>query len=148
MNRWVPLVAIALAAPCGALAQGAGTVSVSGDPPALAVGSAGAGNELQPATNSSTTYSVIVLELGLGITGQMDAPMPANTMLRVTLAAPGSASSLGPVPLTTTPQALVRALPLGTFSGLPITYEFSAVVAAGVVPTTSRVVTLTITAVP
>jgi hypothetical protein len=148
VNRWVSLLAIALAAPSGTLAQGSGSVSVSSDPPALVVGSAGAGNELLPAMNSSTTYSVTVLGLGLGITGQLNGPMPPNTMLRVTLAAPGGATSLGPVALSTTPQALVRALPLGTFSGLEITYEFSAFVEAGVVPATSRSVTLTITAVP
>jgi hypothetical protein len=86
--------------------------------------------------------------LGLGIVGQLDAPMPSNTALRITLAAPGGATSVGPVDLAMTPQTLVRALPLGTFSGLSITYEFRAVVEAGVVPTTSRTVTFTVTAVP
>jgi hypothetical protein len=148
VNWRVPLLAVALAAPCGLLAQGVGTVSISGDPPALTVGSAGAGSGLLPASNSGTTYSLNVLALGFGITGQLDGPMPPNTTLRIRLAAPGSAISVGPVDLSTTPQTLVRALPLGTFSGMPITYEFRAIVDAGVVPTTSRTVTLTITAVP
>ena len=148
MRRLVPLLALALALPYGALAQGAGTVSVSGDPPAFTTGSAGAGFELTPATNSSTTYSVTVLGLGLGIMAQLDAPMPANTALRVTYAAPGGATSLGPTDLSTTPQAVVRALPPGSYSGLPITYECHASVAAGPIPMMSRTVTVTITAVP
>jgi hypothetical protein len=148
LNRWTPLLLIALSAPSGAAAQGAGTVTLSGDPPALTVTSAGAGMEFIPGTNSTTTYTVIVLGLGLGIVGQLSAPMPDKTELRVSLAAPGSATSLGRIALRITPQPLVRDLPLGTFSALPITYEFSAVVAAGVVPTTSRTVTFTVMAVP
>ena len=130
------------------MAQGAGSVTTSGDPPPLTVSSGPAGSELVPGINSTTTYTVVVLGLGLGIVGQLNAPMPPNTALRVTLAAPGGATSLGPVDLALTPRTLVRALPLGTFSGLPITYEFRSVVEAGVVATTSRTVTFTITAVP
>ena len=148
MNRWNYLLALALAAPVGVGAQGAGIITVSGDPPALSTGSAGAGSELTPATNASTTYSVTVLGLGLGVMAQLEAPMPPHTTLRVTFAAPGGATSLGPIDLTTTPQAVVRALPIGTFSGLPISYEFRALTAAGPLPMTSRTVTLTLTAVP
>jgi hypothetical protein len=121
---------------------------VSGDPPAFTVLSAGAGLGFLPTTNSSTTYSVTVLGLGLGITAQLSAPMPPSTSLRISPAAPAGASSVGPVPLDVTPQAVVRSLPIGTFSALPITYEFHASVAAGPIPTTTRTVTLTITAVP
>jgi hypothetical protein len=145
-RRWAHLIAIALAIPGGALAQG--TVTVSSDPPPLTATGGLAGSGLTPGTNSTTTYTVVVLGLGLGIVGQLDAPMPSNTALRITLAAPGGATSVGPVDLAMTPQTLVRALPLGTFSGLSITYEFRAVVEAGVVPTTSRTVTFTVTAVP
>ena len=145
-KRWALFIAIALAVPGGALAQG--TVTVSGDPPPLIATGGIAGSDLTPGTNSSTTYTVVVLGLGLGIVGQLDAPMPSNTALRITLAAPSGASSVGPVDLAMTPQTLVRALPLGTFSGLSITYEFRAVVEAGVVPTTSRSVTFTVISVP
>jgi hypothetical protein len=148
VKRWTSLLLIALASPGGAMGQGAGSITVSGDPPPLTVTSAGAGTEFIPGTNSSTTYTVIVLGLGLGIVGQLDAPMPNHTTLRVTLAAPGGATSLGPVTLSPTPQPLVRELPLGTFTTLPITYEFGAVIAAGVVPPSGRTVTFTITAVP
>jgi hypothetical protein len=125
-----------------------GSITTSGDPPPLTATGGLAGADLVPGVNSSTTYTVVVLGLGLGIIGQLDAPMPANTALRVTLAAPSGAASIGPVDLAITPQTLVRALQLGTFSGLPITYEFRAQVEAGVVPPTSRTVTFTVTAVP
>jgi hypothetical protein len=147
-RSWNVLLLLAVGSAEPVLAQGVGTISVSGDPPALAVTSAGAGTDLLPGVNSSTTYSITVLQSGLGITGQLDAPMPPNTRLSVTLASPGGAVSLGPVDLTAAPQTLVRSLPLGTFSAMPITYEFHAGVSAGVVPPTTRTVTLTITAVP
>lgn len=130
------------------MAQGLGTVTLSGDPPALTVSPGPAGTGLIPGTTSATSYTVVVLGLGLGIVGQLDAPMPPSTSLLVALAAPGGASSVGPVDLAVTPQTLVRMLPVGTFSGLPITYEFRAVVEAGVVPLTSRTVTFTVIAVP
>lgn len=147
-NRCLLVLATACGLPASAVAQGLGTVTVSGDPPPLTVSPGPAGTGLIPGTNSTTTYTVVVLGLGLGIVAQLDAPMPSNTALRVTLGAPGGATSVGQVDLAITPQTVVRTLPLGTFSGLPITYEFRAIVEAGVVPSTSRTVTFTVTAVP
>jgi hypothetical protein len=78
------------------------------------------------------------------ITAQLNANMPAGTTLTATLAAPAGATSVGAIALTTTAQALVINIPRGIIATHSITYQFSATAAAGVIPNTSRTVTLTL----
>ena len=71
--------------------------------------------------------------------------MPAGTILTATLAAPSGATSLGAVSLDTTPRDVVvniAGINPGTSQG--ITYGFSATVAAGVIASQTRTVTLTL----
>ncbi len=58
------------------------------------------------------------------------------------------ATSLGPVTLSTISQAVVTNIKKENGSTLRVTYVFEATVAAGVVPSQSRSVTLTLVAVP
>lgn len=123
-------------------------LSVSGSPAPLAVNAAVAGVAPQPDTDNSTTYTILAFGRGTQkLTAQLSAPMPSGVTLRVQLAAPSGATSAGLVTLSTTPQNVVTGI--GTsFTTRAITYQLSATIAAGVVPTQSRTVTLTLTAAP
>jgi hypothetical protein len=121
------------------------TISVSGNPSALRITTAIAGSPPTAVSNNATTYSVTnLLVLPKKITAQLNSDMPAGVTLKITLAAPAGATSLGPVTLTTTAQDVVQNIGVGTFSNLTITYQLSATTAAGVVAAASKTVTLTL----
>ena len=123
-------------------------ISVSGSPSTLVVSSAFAGSPLNPATDASTSYFLIVLGGTLQkITAQLSSPMPAGVTLAATLAPPPGATSSGAVPLDITPQTMVTGIGF-TIASRGISYQLSATPAAGVVPLQSRTVTLTVTAAP
>lgn len=121
-------------------------VSVSGNPSALVVNSATAGSQPDAQTDATTTYAVSTNGSAKKITGKINTAMPANTLLKVTLAAPTGATSAGQVTLTATDQDLVTGISTLAESGLTVTYEFSATLSAGVVASASKTVTLTIAA--
>jgi hypothetical protein len=120
-------------------------IATSGSPAALVVSSALAGSQPSDAVNSVTTYAISTNESTKKITGALDSAMPANTTLKINLAAPTGAASAGDVALTTTAADLVTGISKVAESGKTITYTFSATVAAGVIPPTNRTVTLTVT---
>lgn len=122
-----------------------GSIAVSGDPSALIVGTAIAGNQPLPAVDGSTVYSVTASS-GEKITAYIDQSMPYGVTLELALAAPTGAISVGSVVLTTVPQDLVHSLPAGTFSGLSISYTLRATVAAGVVSPRWRTVSFAVVA--
>ena len=121
-------------------------ITVSGNPGSLVVSSAVAGSEPDEVSNATTTYAVDIITDNKKITGAIDTAMPANTALKVTLSAPSGANSVGQISLSATAQDLVTGLINGTNqSGMSITYVFSATVDAGVIISSSKTVTLTIT---
>lgn len=124
------------------------TISTTGSPGPLVVHTAVAGQAPDAASATAGTYSVVVTAPNQKITGQLDAPMPAGTTLRITLVAPSGATSHGAVALDTSPHDLVSGLQIGAFDNMVITYRLETTVAAGVVTPTSRSVTLKIVAGP
>ncbi|HYW05826.1 MAG TPA: hypothetical protein VE913_02655 [Longimicrobium sp.] len=118
-----------LAAP--AVAQ---SMAFSGDPGVLVVGAAAAGSPPEPATESSTTYTLAGVTTATRITARLTASLPAGVTLRVTLAAPAGAVSAGPVTLSPMGQEVVRMIPAGSHGGLAITYHLSAPTSTGPVP--------------
>jgi hypothetical protein len=123
----------------------ADNISVSGNPGSLIINSATAGFDLAPVTDATTTYSISVTTGTKKITGAIDLAMPANTSLKVTLAAPSGATSVGQVTLSVTAQNLVTGISNGTDEiGLGISYELLAAVQAGIVSAASKTVTFTI----
>jgi hypothetical protein len=120
-------------------------ISTSGSPAALIISSATAGSEPSPAVNSATTYAITTNESTKKITGVLDSVMPANTALTINLAAPTGATSAGDVVLSNVAADLVTGISTVAESGKTITYTFSATIAAGVIPSTSRTVTFTVT---
>lgn len=120
-------------------------IFVSGNPGALVINAANPGLDPNSVIDASTSYSIDITTSNKKITGAIDSAMPANTYLRVTLTAPSGASSVGQVTLSVTAQDLVTGLAIGmNESGLNITYEFSASIQAGIVPSASKTVTFTI----
>jgi hypothetical protein len=119
-------------------------ISVSGNPGTLIINSATAGQDPDPAEDTSTTYSVTTNEENKKIVGKIDSTMPQYTTLEVQLAAPQGGSSAGYIALGTTDQNLVTGISKLSESGKQISYRFSAQAEAGTL-NGSRTVTLTLT---
>jgi len=143
--RWLPLIAAVLAL-AGTRGAGAQTLNVSGNPGLLRVSTAVAGSEPIAVTNASTTYTVTTGNPNRfhKITALLSAPMPVGLTLTGNFAAPAGATSLGPVALDAIARDVVLGIPRRTTSTHTITYTLLATVAAGVIPNSSRTVTLTI----
>ena len=82
------------------------------------------------------------------IAAQLDSPMPTGTTLTLTMGPPSGATSLGPVALDMSARDIVVNIARINGSTLPITYVFTATVAAGVLPSQTRTVTLTLSTYP
>ena len=126
------------------------TFSVAGSPGLLRISNAVAGSQPIPVSNSSTTYTVTTPNPNrlYNITAMLNAPMPAGVTLTATLAAPPGATSLGAIALDATARDVVTGIPRRTNATLGITYQLSALVTAGVVPNSSRTITLTLVQAP
>lgn len=146
--RRVPrlLLLAALASIPGVRAVGAQTIAVSGNPSLLRVSTAVAGSEPIAVSNSTTTYTVTTPNPNRRhkVVAQLNTAMPVGLTLSAMLDPPPGATSLGPIALDMTARDVVTGIPRNTNSTQGITYTFTASVAAGVVPSTSRIVTLTI----
>jgi hypothetical protein len=157
---YVPVLAVLFALVLGGVALAGNTatqtvsiqvsaineLSVSGNPAAMNVNAATAGSQPTQVTNSATTYAVTTNQSARKITGKLDSVMPDSVTLKINLTAPTGGTSLGDVTLTASDQDLVTGVSQLAEASLGITYKLSATVAAGVVSSTSRTVTLTLTA--
>ena len=121
-------------------------LAVSGNPGALIVNAAVAGSAPSSVSDSSTSYSITTNEVSRKITGSIDSNMPSGLTLTVALVAPSEATSAGALSLSTVAVDLVTGIDTLNESAKGITYDLSATSAAGVVPSASKTVTLTITA--
>ncbi|MDB4889961.1 MAG: hypothetical protein JWL61_1816 [Gemmatimonadetes bacterium] len=122
------------------------TLSVTASPGAMNITSApAAGSQPSAVTDASTSYRLTSLFAPQKkITAQLNAPMPTAMTLTATFATAGGGSSNGPVALDATARDMVINIGGALFSTSAITYVLSATVAAGVVPSQTRTVTLTI----
>ena len=120
------------------------SIAVSGNPAAFNISAATPGNPPNSATDTSTTYALTTNATAQRIQGSVDTAMPSGVALTITLAAPSTGTSTGPVSMTTTPQNLVTGISNVAQSGLGITYTLSASAAAAPVASASRTVTYTI----
>lgn len=124
--------------------QAINELSVSGSPGILTVSTATAGSQPDSVSNALTTYAITTNGTNKKITGAINTAMPDNVTLKITLAAPASASSINEVPLGTTPADLVTGISQLAENAKSITYKLSALTAAGVVASAVKTVTLTI----
>ena len=113
--------------------------------PSLTISTAVAGNDPSSATDASATWAVTTNQTGAKITASIASAMPAGLTLSVNLAAPAGATSAGSKALGIAAVDLVTGLTKQAASGLGVTYTLDATAAAGVVASSSRVVTYTIT---
>ncbi len=121
-------------------------ISVAGSP-SLVVNTAVAGSQPTQAT-ASGTYAITTNDTSRIVTVEIDSNMPANTTLKITMAAPSGGSSAGAITLSDTPQNAVTGFGMVIGSGLSIGYTLDATVAAGLLAATTRTVTFTIIAGP
>lgn len=112
--------------------------------PSLVVNTAAAGSNPNSVT-TAVTWAVTTNQSNAKITGSLNAALPANVTLTVDLVAPTGATSAGAQPLGTTSVDLVTAITRVAEGALGVTYTLSATAAAGVVASTTRTVTYTIT---
>ncbi|MFO7965917.1 MAG: hypothetical protein R6U50_18465 [Desulfobacterales bacterium] len=122
-------------------------LSVSGHPADMVISTATAGSEPDEVIEDTTTYAISTNCTNKKITADIDSEMPAGVTLKINLAEPTGAVSSGDVDIS---SATVNSIDVVTGiskvaeSGLSIIYKLSAVVAAGHVPLSDRVITLTI----
>lgn len=121
-------------------------IAVSGNPATLRVQTAVAGSQPDAVSDQTTTYSITTSIGTSKIVGQLNAALPSGVTLQVMLEAPTGGTSLGLVPLNTTPSDLVTNLPIISLlsSNRSITYTLSATVNAAPFSTQNVLVTYTI----
>jgi hypothetical protein len=126
------------------------TIAVTGSPTAFRVTTAVAGSQPLPLSSSTTTYTVVTPNPNhtYAVTAQLDINIPTGATLSATFAAPPGGTSSGAVALDITARNVVTNIPRQLNSTQGITYTFAATAAAGVIPSTSRTVTLTIIRLP
>ncbi|HEY5060149.1 MAG TPA: hypothetical protein VII52_01375 [Gemmatimonadaceae bacterium] len=119
-------------------------ISVAGSV-SLDINSAIAGSAPTSVASSVSSWAVTTNQTGAKITGSLAVAMPAGVTLSANLAPAPGATSAGLKALTTTAVDLVTTITKLNASGLGLTYQLDATAAAGVVTSSSRVVTYTIT---
>jgi hypothetical protein len=118
-------------------------IAFSGSP-SLVINTATAGTDPSAAT-AAATWAVTTNQSGAKVTASIGSAMPAGVTLSVNLAAPTGATSAGAQALGTTAVDVVTGITKIAQGTLGVTYTLSATAAAGVVSSTSRNVTYTIT---
>ena len=118
-------------------------IAFSGSP-SLVINTATAGSAPTAAT-AAASWAVTTNQSGAKITASIGSNMPAGLTLTASLAAPTGGSSAGAQSLSTTAVDLVTSITKLAEGSLGVTYSLSATPAAGVVSSTTRTVTYTIT---
>lgn len=121
-------------------------ITVSGNPGPMTVNAAVAGAQPTQVTDASTTYNITINQTGK-ITGALNNDMPAGVTLAINMTTPGApATSAGDKSLSTGAVDLVTGITPLIASTKTITYKLSALVTAGVIASSTRIVTLTVVA--
>jgi hypothetical protein len=118
-------------------------ISATGSP-SLTVTTATAGSQPTAATDASSTWAVTTNQTGAKISASIATAMPTGLTLSVNLAAPSGATSAGLTALGTVAVDLVTTITKVAQLGMTATYELAATAAAGVVGSSTKVVTYTI----
>jgi len=119
-------------------------VAVTGTP-SMTITAAVAGGAPTSVTSSGNTWAVTTNQTGAKITASIGSAMPSGVTLSANLAAPSGASSAGLQALGTAAVDVVTGITKQNATGLSLSYQLDATAAAGVVASTTRVVTFTIT---
>jgi hypothetical protein len=148
-RRWrrAALLAGIAALISGRMAGAQDQVQSTASPGSLIINAAVAGNAPTTVSTATATYRVKVASgTTKRITAALSSAMPGGVTMTIALVAPSGAASAGTVTLSTTPQTVVTNITNSSFSSnLTITYTLSATSAAGVLASSNRTVTLTVT---
>ena len=101
-------------------------LQTSGGEVTLAFQTPAQGERFADVVDNSGTYALSVNTAGNKVTGVLDGTFAAGVTVSVALDAPAGATSLGPVPLATTPRDLVNDVSNVSARGLGMTYIASA----------------------
>ena len=118
-------------------------ISLSGSP-SLVINSASAGSNPTQAS-AAASWAVTTNQTGAKITASINSVMPTGLTLQANLSAPSGGSSAGAQTLSTTAVDVVTGITKLAQSGIAVGYTLDATPAAGVISSTSRTVTYTIT---
>jgi len=158
----IALVVLSFAAVQNAMAQATATqnvslavnavykIATSGNPGAMTITTGTAGtNALTTVSDASTSYSITQnFASTVKVTANLDAAMAAGYTLQLNLAST-KGTSAGTVDISATTPAsaanVVTNVALGADANQAITYTFGANASAGVLASTAKVVTLTLT---
>ena len=113
--------------------------------PSLTITTATAGSAPTSVTDASATWAVTTNQTGAKITASIPSIMPAGLTLSSSLAAPAGATSAGFLALSTVAVDLVTVITKIAQNAMVVTYKLDATAGAGVVASSTRVVTYTIT---
>jgi hypothetical protein len=119
-------------------------VAVSGTP-TLAISAAVAGGAPTSVTSTGNTWAVTTNQTNAKITASIGSAMPTGVTLSANLGAPSGATSAGYLTLSTTAVDVVTGITKLNATALSLGYKLDATSAAGVIASTTRVVTFTIT---
>lgn len=120
-------------------------IAVTGGAQSLTITTATAGSEPTAAT-ATVSWAITTNQTNQKVTASLDAALPANVTLSASMAQPTGATSAGSQALGTVAVDLVTGISTLAQGGLGLTYTLAATAAAGVVASTTRTVTYTITA--
>jgi hypothetical protein len=113
--------------------------------PSLIITTAVAGSAPTSVTDATSSWAVTTNQTTAKITASIPLAMPVGLTLSATLAAPAGATSLPLVALGTVATDMVTGITKLAQGALGVTYKLDATSAAGVVVSSTRVVTYTIT---
>jgi len=118
-------------------------IALSGSP-SLVINTASAGSNPTQAS-ASASWAVTTNQTGAKITASINSAMPSGLTLQANLSAPTGGTSAGAQTLSTTAVDVVTGITKIAQSGIAVGYTLDATPVAGVVSSTSRTVTYTIT---
>jgi hypothetical protein len=122
-------------------------IAVVGGTQTLTISTAVAGSQPTPA-QAATFWAVTTNQVNQKVTAQLDSDFPAGFNVSVELEAPSVGTSAGQRPLTSAAVDVVTGIATLAESALDLTYRLSADASAGVIASTTRTVTYTITTGP
>lgn len=118
-------------------------IAITGSP-SLTVSTAVAGSQPTSATDATSAWAVTTNQTSAKVSATIPTVMGTGLTLRVNLAAPAGATSAGSVALGTVAVDLVTVITKLAQGSLTATYGLDATAAAGVVASSTKVVTYTI----
>ena len=120
------------------------SLTLSGNPPPLKIEKATAGFQPESCKESSTSYSIQVNpHQKISILAALASPMDPHTSLKISLTAPSFAESF-PLSLQTKAQPVVINILEGKHENLSISYEYEALVKAGIIQLSQKTIIFTL----